>query len=192
MIRLRLLSLTTGLLMWATLPVWAEGPEFPLKADGTPACQINWTVGDRFNTYLSTSKGIRGPLLTTVPATGIPATTFGVPCPLVPGQYYMSVTALLGPPESESPPAVIAFVITDPNAPPPPVGFAVGATVKVTAPLIYVRASPSATGATLAFVGKGTTGIITEGPMVSGGQTWWKVQYTPTLLGWSAQAVLSL
>ncbi len=183
--RLRPLGLATALLMSLMSAAWAEGPEFPIKADGTPPCVIAWSTGTSFNVYVSPTPGSTGALFASVQA--LPGIgTYNVACPREVGQHYIALTAVSG--AVESAPTRTAFVITDGSPP----AFVVGATVKVTASLLYVRAAPSPTGGVLAYVSKGATGIIREGPIAAGGATWWRVQYGPNLIGWSSQAFLSL
>lgn len=84
---LTLVLLLTGL---GTAPVWAEGTQFPVKADGTPPCNISWFEGRTYNAYLSTQKGVQGTLLTSAPNpyASTPLKGWNVPCPTTPGQYY--------------------------------------------------------------------------------------------------------
>ncbi len=65
-----------------------------------------------------------------------------------------------------------------------PIGFAVGARVRVIESRVNVRSS--AQGVILKKVSRGQTGTIIAGPVMRGGLTWWKVQYDNGVLGWSA------
>lgn len=66
--------------------------------------------------------------------------------------------------------------------------LAAGSSVTATANL-NVRSTPG--GAIIATVPGGTQGKISGGPQVSGGHTWWQVQYDAAA-GWSAAEYLTL
>lgn len=175
--------LTLALLLLAA-PAWAEGPEYVLTAPGVSPCSLSWQTGDHFKVYLSTSKGQLGPLFATVPGQN---TTAQAACPTAPGQYYWQVVSQVGVMPESVPSAPYAFVIVDPNAPPPsPPTFRIGASVQTTALLLNVRATPG--GAILGTQPRNATAVIVDGPVDLTGTRWWKLHYTTGIDGWSAQA----
>jgi hypothetical protein len=191
---LRAACATIGLLILCALPVAAEGPQYVLTAPGVSPCMLSWQTGDHFKVYLSTTKGQLGPLFATVPGQNTSGQT---PCPTTPGQYYWQVSSQVGA-QPESPPSLpAAFVILDPNAP-PPITFAVGVGVEVTALLLNVRPSPA--GACLIMPcptqPKGARAAIVEGPVtVTTGPNagvWWKLDYTSGSDGWGMEKFLKV
>lgn len=117
------------LLLVSGSPVWAEGPQFPIKKDANgnqiPSCYMQWDEGVIFNIYVSTDPAkpvtMTAPTKTmanTSPASGL---TFKTECPLLPvGQYYWTVSALNADGTKESPRnAAVAFQIVDSINKPP-------------------------------------------------------------------------
>lgn len=56
---------------------------------------------------------------------------------------------------------------------------------------LNVRSNPSGTAGILGKVNSGATGVVVDGPVISGSYSWWKVQYNSGLVGWSAGDWLS-
>jgi hypothetical protein len=67
--------------------------------------------------------------------------------------------------------------------------FAVGENIKVVTG-VRVRNVASVTGVVLGVQNANQTGVITAGPIVIDGHTWWKIDYATGPDGWSAQAWL--
>jgi len=185
---LRAACATIGLLILCALPVAAEGPQYVLTAPGVSPCMLSWQTGDHFKVYLSTTKGQLGPLFATVPGQNTSGQT---PCPTTPGQYYWQVSSQVGA-QPESPPSLpAAFVILDPNAPPPvPPGvkFFIGQGAQTTAVLLNVRATPG--GAVLGTQLRGMRGTILDGPQPTAAGTWWKVNFLSGPSGWCLEPFL--
>lgn len=51
---------------------------------------------------------------------------------------------------------------------------------------VRVRTAPAITGAVMATLPAGTIGTVLAGPVERDGNSWWKVQYTTGVTGWSA------
>ncbi len=67
--------------------------------------------------------------------------------------------------------------------------LSIGSAVKTKSDL-NIRATPSQSGTILNVVQEGARGQVVDGPRVSGDTTWWKVQYTNGILGWSMSTYL--
>ncbi|HVM73443.1 MAG TPA: SH3 domain-containing protein [Candidatus Paceibacterota bacterium] len=65
--------------------------------------------------------------------------------------------------------------------------FTEGVKVQATSPL-KVRSTPG--GTRVDTVDEGTSGTIVDGPQVVGDYTWWKIDYSTGVTGWSADAYL--
>jgi hypothetical protein len=63
--------------------------------------------------------------------------------------------------------------------------LSVGSSVRTTAAL-NVRQTPSTSGTLLGSQPVGSMGTITQGPTTADGYTWWFVDYTSGVDGWSA------
>lgn len=71
-------------------------------------------------------------------------------------------------------------------------GYPVGATARVTADLLNLRAGPSTTQQVLVVLTLGTRVTILEGPVVSGGYSWYRVQTPSSGAGWAAGQFLEV
>jgi hypothetical protein len=66
--------------------------------------------------------------------------------------------------------------------------FAIGNNISVIAsPTVNVRATPALTGTLLGTQPTGATGVIIEGSVQESGYTWWKMNYSSGVDGWSAE-----
>jgi lysozyme len=73
--------------------------------------------------------------------------------------------------------------------------IAVGSTVEVTGTGgdgLNVRSASAISGAVVGVEKDGARGVVLEGPVVSGGFTWWRVQWDSRLTGWSVDKYLKV
>ena len=190
MMGLRLLVLCG--VFWAHA-AWAEGPQYILRTPGVSPCTIVWYEPDSFNVYASTTPGGAKTKLGSVQNSfeSVPAKMWSWPCPTTPGQYYFSEAAVNSQGEgAHSSPH--ALLILDPNAPPVPTTFGIGASITSVPPLLNVRATPSRTGSYVAAVPHGSTGVIVAGPQTVNGETWWQIRWSAGVTGWSLETLLTL
>ena len=181
------------LLAFWTGPAWAEGPQFTITTPGVPPCAITWYEPDSFNVYVSTIPNGPQTKLGSVSNTfeSVPPKQWSWPCPTVAGQYYFTQSAVSSQGEgAQSYPH--ALVIADPNAPPAPITFGIGMSIRSLPQLLNVRATPSRTGTYLAAVPHGSKGVIIGGPQTVTGETWWQVKWDAGVSGWSLETFLEL
>jgi uncharacterized protein YgiM (DUF1202 family) len=94
------------------------------------------------------------------------------------------------PPPTPTPTPTPVPPAPTPTPVPPSSQFYIGENVQTIAN-VNVRSSPSITSSALGTQSSGSQGVIVDGPIAANGYTWWKINYSSGVDGWSAEAYLA-
>jgi uncharacterized protein YgiM (DUF1202 family) len=162
---------------------WAASEYFRLEsaaATVTPTASITATVTSTpTGTFTATATATASPTRTATPTVTATATATATATRTVTPTLTASATSTRTPPAATTPTSTTA----------PSSSIAIGSTVRVNAPMLNLRQSPSTSATVIAVLPSGTTGTVVLGPTTADGYTWYRIA-TSAGTGWVASQYL--